>query len=142
MPEGVGKRKLLALDLGERRIGLAVTDAAGTFVFPAGYIVRTKLQQDISQVLDVAREREVQAILVGMPYTLAGETGTQARRAQGFIGYLRRGTGLPIHEVDERYTSVEAEALLREAGRQPSRDKATVDEIAAALILQRYLDQT
>ena len=119
-----------------------VTDASGSFVFPAGYISRSKLQQDVSKVLDIAREREIQAILVGIPYTLSGEAGTQARRARGFIRYLRRDTKLPIHEVDERYTSVEAEGLLREAGQQPSRDKATVDEMAAVLILQRYLDQT
>ena len=141
MSKGAGKLKLLALDLGERRIGLAVSDASGSFVFPAGYILRSKLQQDVSRVLDIAREREVQAIVVGIPYALSGEAGPQARRARGFIRYLRRGAGLPIHEVDERYTSVEAEGLLREAGQQPSRDKATVDETAAALILQRYLDR-
>jgi len=139
--KGVGKLKLLALDLGERRIGLAVTDAAGSFVFPAGYISRSKLKDDVNRVLEIAKERQVQVILVGMPYTLAGGTGTQARRAQGFIRYLRRGADMPIHEVDERYTSVEAEGLLREVGQQPSRDKATVDETAAALILQRYLDR-
>jgi putative Holliday junction resolvase len=129
------------LDLGERRIGLAVTDASRSFVFPAGYIARSKLQQDVGRVLEIAKEREIQAILVGIPYTLSGEEGTQARRARGFIRYLRRETGLPIHEVDERYTSVEAEALLREAGQQPSREKAAVDEKAAVLILQRYLDR-
>ena len=133
--------KLLALDLGERRIGLAVSDGAGSLVFPAGYIVRSKLSQDVKRVLDLARERGVQGILVGMPYTLAGEMGQQAKLARGFITSLRRETGLPIHEVDERYTSVEAEGLLRDAGQQPSRHKGAVDETAAALILQRFLDK-
>jgi putative Holliday junction resolvase len=67
--------------------------------------------------------------------------GPGARLAKGFIRALRRHTALPVYEVDERFTSVEAEGLLREAGQQPSRDKGSVDEVAAALILQRFLEQ-
>ena len=133
--------RLLGLDLGEGRIGLAVSDAGGTLALPAGYLVRTKLRQDISHILDVARDREVQGIVVGIPYTLVGNLGPQAKRALGFIRRLKSSTTLPIHTVDERFTSFEAEALLREAGEQPSRRRGTVDAAAAALILQRFLDQ-
>ena len=131
--------KLLALDLGERRIGLAVCDPAGTMVFPAGSLVRSKLTQDVSRVLTLAAQRDVGGIVVGVPYTIAGKTGSQAQRAQGFIRSLQKQTPLPIHGVDESYTSVEAEGLLREAGQQPSRRKESVDETAAMLILQRFL---
>ena len=130
------------MDLGDRRIGLAVGDDSNSLVFPAGYIARSTLKQDVVRVLDIARERDIQALVVGVPYTMSGKVGPQASRAQGFIRGLRRATDLPVHGVDERFTSIEAEGLLREAGRQPSREKATVDETAAALILQRFLDST
>ncbi|HIM61183.1 MAG TPA: Holliday junction resolvase RuvX [Dehalococcoidia bacterium] len=134
--------KLIALDLGERRIGLAVSGPGG-LALPAGHIVRTKLAQDVQQVIASAHERQAQGIVVGIPYTLDGETGPSAKLARGFVRALRRAIGaeesLAIHEMDERYTSVEAEGLLRESGVQPSRDRASVDEVAAVLILQRFL---
>ena len=134
--------KLIALDLGERRIGLAVSGPGG-MALPAGHIVRSKLAQDVQQVIASAQERQAQGIVVGIPYTLQGETGDSAKLALGFIRALRRALGddgsLAIYEMDERFTSVEAEGLLRESGVQPSRDRASVDETAAVLILQRFL---
>lgn len=131
--------KLLALDVGERRIGLAVGGGAGGFEFPAGHVLRTKLAQDIAGVLRAVREREAEGIVVGMPYNLVGEIGPQAKRVQGFIRALKKQTSLPVYEVDERFTSFEAEALLRDAGSQPSRNKPSVDEAAAVLIIRRFL---
>ena len=134
--------KLVALDLGERRIGLAVSGPGG-MALPAGYIVRSKLAQDVQQVIASAQERQARGIVVGIPYTLQGETGDSAKLARGFIRALRRALGddgsLVIYEMDERFTSVEAEGLLRELGVQPSRDRASVDEASAVLILQRFL---
>ena len=134
--------KLIALDLGERRIGLAVSGPGG-MALPAGHIVRSKLAQDVRQVIASAQERQAQGIIVGIPYTLQGETGDSAKLARGFIRALRRALGddgsLAIYEMDERFTSVEAEGLLRESGVQPSRERASVDETAAVLILQRFL---
>ena len=134
--------KLIALDLGERRIGLAVSGPGG-MALPAGHIVRSKLAQDVQQVIASAQERQAQGIVVGIPYTLQGETGDSAKLARGFIRALRRALGddgsLAIYEMDERFTSVEAEGLLRESGVQPSRERASVDETAAVLILQRFL---
>ena len=134
--------KLIALDLGERRIGLAVSGPE-RMALPAGHIVRSKLAQDVQQVIASAQERQAQGIIVGIPYTLQGETGDSAKLARGFIRALRRALGddgsLAIYEMDERFTSVEAEGLLRESGVQPSRERASVDETAAVLILQRFL---
>ena len=138
--------KLMALDLGERRIGLAVSGPGG-LALPAGHLIRSKLAQDVQQVIKAAQDRQAQGIVVGIPYTLQGETGPSANLAHGFIRALRRAipqainkeTSLPVYEMDERFTSVEAEGLLRESGVQPSRDRATVDETAAVLILQRFL---
>ena len=133
-----GQAKLIALDLGERRIGLAVSGPGG-LALPAGYIFRSKLTEDVQQVIEVASERQAQSIVVGIPYTLDGETGPAAKLARGFMRALRKETSLPVYEMDERYTSFEAEGLLRESGVQPSRERATVDETAAVLILQRFL---
>ena len=98
------------------------------------------LAEDIRRVLNAAGERRVEGVVVGIPYSLNGETGTQAKRALVFAKALRKQTALSVHETDESYTSVEAEALMREAGQQPSRERASVDEAAAVLILQRFLD--
>ena len=132
--------KLLALDLGERRIGLAVGYAASELVFPAGHLDREKLSLDIERVLETASSKDVQGFVVGIPYSINGGVGPGAKMAQGFVRALRRRTKLPVYLVDERFTSVEAEGLLREAGRQASREKGSVDEMAAALILRRFLE--
>ena len=79
--------------------------------------------------------------MAGLPYTLAGEVGPQAKQAQGFIRALRRRTNLPVYTVDERFTTYEAEGLLREAGEQPSKRRGLVDATAAALILERFLTE-
>ena len=138
----IDESTLIALDLGERRIGLAVSGPGG-MALPAGHIVRSKLAQDVQQVIASAQERQAQGIVVGIPYMLQGETGDSAKLARGFIRALRRALGddgsLVIYEMDERFTSVEAEGLLRESGVQPSRDRASVDEASAVLILQRFL---
>jgi len=133
--------KLIALDLGERRIGLAVSGPGG-MVLPAGHIVRTKLAQDVDSVIAAATERKVAGIVVGMPHNPQGQTDASVKLARGFIRALRKAISeesFAIYEMDEGFTSVEAEGLLRESGFQPSRDRAAVDEIAATLILQRYL---
>ena len=137
-----GQLKLIALDLGERRIGLAVSGPGG-LALPAGHIIRGKLAQDVQQVIKTAQDRQAQGIVVGIPYTLQGETGPSAKLARGFIRALRKAIGdggsLAVYDMDERFTSVEAEGLLRESGVQPSRDRASVDETAAMLILQRFV---
>lgn len=134
--------KLIALDLGERRIGLAVSGPGG-MTLPAGHIVRSKLTEDVRQVILSAQERKAQGVVVGIPHNMEGKPDTAAKLACGFIRALRRAISdespLTVYEMDERYTSVEAEGLLRESGVQPSRDRASVDETAAMLILQRFL---
>ena len=133
--------RYLSLDLGNRRIGLATGGDEGVPVVSAGYLTRGRLREDVSRVVAKAKERSAGAIVVGMPYSLSGEVGPQAKQAQGFIRELRKSTELPIYTVDERFTSIEAEAKLRESGMQPSRRKGDVDAAAAVLILERYLAQ-
>ena len=133
--------RYLALDLGNRRIGLATGSDEGVPVVPVGHLERKTLRHDLDQVLAAAQERGAGALVVGMPYSLSGQTGPQAKLAEGFIRELRKRTDLPVHTVDERFSSVEAEGLLRESGVQPSRRKGDVDAMAAALILERFLER-
>lgn len=132
--------RLLALDIGERRIGLASGVAELGTALPAGFLERSRLKVDISAVVDAARQRQAEALVVGVPYLPGGEESIQTGQVKGFIRALRKETTLPVHVVDEAFTSVEAEALLREAGVAPSRHKGAVDEAAAVLILRRYLE--
>ena len=138
--------RLLALDLGDRRIGLAVGDSSLGTAFPAGRLQRTKLRADLQLVREAARQREAEGFVVGVPYLPSGEVGHQARMAKGFIQALKQAlkkdVPLPVYEVDEAFTSFEAEALLREAGLEPSRNKGAIDEAAAVLILLRFWEKT
>ena len=133
--------KCLALDLGDRRIGLAAGGVPGVPVVPAGHLERRTLRQDVERVLAISGDRGVEAIVVGIPYSLSGQVGKQASRAQGFVRALEKATSLPVYCVDERFTSVEAEGLLRDAGVQPSRRRGDVDSMSAVLILERFLAQ-
>lgn len=133
--------KLLALDLGDRRVGLAVAhDSKGPAV-PAGHLLRTKLSHDIRVVLKAAQERDVEGIVVGIPYALDGGVSRQAKLAQGFVRALKQKTTLAVFEIDEAFTSFEAEGLLRASSVEPSKEKGFVDEAAAVLILERFLER-
>ena len=132
--------RLLALDVGERRIGLASGVVGMDVALPAGFLRRGRLAEDVRAVLGAAGARQVDAIVVGVP-VLPGGDSLQTRRVRGFVRALRKETVLPVYVVDEAFTSVEAEGLLREAGREPSRRRGAVDEVAAALILRRFLER-
>ena len=132
---------ILCLDVGDRRIGLAVSDLGNLLASPLGAIRRTRRDSDVEAVLVHARERHADRVVVGMPLSLNGRVGPQARKVANFIEALRRRTDLPIHSVDERFSTAEAERLLRQAGVEPSREREKVDAAAAAVILQEYLDR-
>ena len=142
LPKGGQDLRLLCLDVGERRIGLAISGPSGLLATPLGFIERIQLRRDIARVLEYASERQVEGIVIGIPFSLNGKLGPQAKRVQAFLKALRRATDLPTHMMDERFSTVEAERLLRQAGRWPSRHKGDVDATAAAVILQEYLDQS
>ena len=107
---------------------------------PAGFLQRTRLTRDVQAVLEEARQRQAEGIVVGIPYLPGGDESPQTRQVLGFIRALRRETLLPVHGVDEAFTSLEAEGLLREAGLEPSRNRGAIDEAAAVLILRRFLE--
>ncbi len=132
--------RVLALDVGERRIGVALSDPLGIIAAPVTAIERTNLPSDIEAVLDMAAEHEVSEIVVGLPLSLSGRAGPQAGRVQTFVRHLSQHSAIPVVCVDERYSTVEAERRLRESGVQPSRDRKRLDAASAAVILQAHLD--
>ena len=133
--------RLLSLDVGDRRIGAALSDPLGITATPLLAIDRRRVRDAAAAVLDLAREHEVSGIVVGFPLTLSGEAAHQAAKVKDFVRVLESRTELPVVAVDERFSTQEAERLLRSAGRRArSRDKGAVDSAAAAVILQTYLD--
>ena len=132
--------RVLGLDVGERRIGVAVSDPTGTIVSPVAAIQRVSQEADIRAVTTLAAEYEAEAIVVGLPISLNGRLGPQGRLVREFIRSLSKESPVPVHPHDERFSTVEAERLLREAGHAPSREKGLRDSAAASVILQAYLD--
>ena len=132
--------RVLALDFGERRIGVALSDPTGMLASPLTTLTRGRGGSDVEMVLRLAAENDVAEIVVGMPVSLSGRRGPQANRVARFVDALRRETGIPVLSADERYSTVQAERSLRESGVEPSRERGRVDAAAAAVILQSYLD--
>ncbi len=137
--------RMMALDVGDRRIGVALSDPTGMLATPLTAVDRLYARpSEFDKIISLAQENEVETIVVGMPFTLAGELGHQARQVRDFISELSERTDLPIETVDERYSTVQAQQLLNESGRRPSRDRnrdrGHLDASAAAVFLQSYLD--
>ena len=139
-------RRIAGFDVGDKRIGIAVTDPLGYTVQPLLTIYRKTPKADLKSIGRLLRKHEVTEAVVGNPLNMSGEAGPRARKAQEFAEQLRVEFGIPVHLVDERLTTWEAHQLLDEA--RPSRRgaagrrerKQIVDQVAAVLILQSFLD--
>jgi putative holliday junction resolvase len=131
----------LGLDLGHRRIGVAGCDRLGMIAAGLTTVHRTSFEQDISQLRQLTQSRAVSVLVVGLPYSMNGEIGTQAKRTQKLAQRIGAALNLPIEYMDERLTSVEAEAMLHAQRISPSRNRELVDRKAACIILQQWLDQ-
>jgi putative Holliday junction resolvase len=138
--EGLSQRKILGLDVGNSRIGVAIGDASGIVVSPLPAIQRSSLEEDFGAVLRLTEEHGARAVVVGLPISLSGRMGPQARLVRRFIQALAKELPIPVHSQDERFSTVEAERLLHEAGHQPSRGKGLRDSASAAVILRAYID--
>jgi putative Holliday junction resolvase len=134
------KISALGLDVGSKRIGVAGCDGTGLIATGLTTIKRTSFEQDVSQFRELVEQRDVQVLVVGLPYSMNGTLGFQARQVQKYARRLSAALQLPVEYVDERLTSFEAEQLLHAEKRSPSRHKALIDRKAAAIILQQWLD--
>ena len=132
--------RVLGLDVGSRRIGVAVSDPLGITAQGLETLQRRNKRHDFQHLRDVIRQYEVKEIVVGLPLRMSGEEGIQADKMQGFADELRKRFGLRVHLWDERLTSAEANRLLRETELSIEKRGKAVDRMAAVLILQGWME--
>ena len=132
--------RVLGLDVGSRRIGVAVSDPLGITAQGLDTLERRNKRHDFQHLRDVIRKYEVKEIVVGLPLRMSGEEGIQADKMQAFADELRKRFGLPVHLWDERLTSAEANRLLRETELSIEKRGKAVDRMAAVLILQGWME--
>ena len=132
--------RILALDLGKKRIGLAISDPLGITAQGLPNLVRSNKRADLAALGQLAREREVGLVLMGNPINMRGGEGRQSAWVREFAAALETRTGLPVKLWDERLTSVEAGRVLRASGISIEKRAAAVDRLSAVILLQSYLD--
>jgi putative Holliday junction resolvase len=132
--------RVLGLDVGLRRIGIAVSDGLGITAQGLDTLHRRNKKHDLSHLGRVVKEYSVREIVVGLPLRMSGAEGTQAEKIRVFAEDLRKRFGLPVHFWDERLTSVEANRVLRETDLSIEKRGEAVDRMAAVLILQGWME--
>lgn len=130
----------LALDIGEARVGIAVSDATGTLAMPVKVLPAQEVLGNARSFRYVIEDYEPDVLVCGRPETLAGEDGPQAQRVLEAAEKIARATGLPLEFIDERLSSREAKRILREQGLSEREMRGKVDSVAASLFLQTWLD--
>ena len=139
-PPAPGSGRILALDVGSRTLGLAVSDPLGITAQGLETLRRRNLRTDLEHLARLLQQYQVAELVVGHPLRLSGQPGAQAKKVEAFAERLRARFGLPVHLWDERLTSAQANRLLRETAMSIRRRGQVVDRLAATLILQSFLD--
>jgi putative Holliday junction resolvase len=134
--------RILALDVGRRRIGLAISDEHRIAVRGLPALERTKTRQDIARIAGIASENDAKLLLVGLPARLSGSDSSMTEHVRGFAAQLQRRSGLPVRFEDERLTSIEAAERLGGKVTKQQRRSGAVDEIAAVILLESFLRST
>ena len=132
--------RLIGLDVGEARIGVAVSDPTGTLASARTVLARRPEQVALKALQQLVEEEEAAAIIVGLPRSLSGELHGQAALVQEFAELVRQQVAVPVHFWDERLSTVAAEREMRASGAKREKRRAMIDAVAAAIILQSYLD--
>ena len=136
MPMG----RVLGIDVGEKWIGVAMSDPTGTLASPLTRIGATDPETTIEAICQLVSQHQVARIVSGMPYSLDGSLGPQARRVEDFLQRLSLRLDVPIETWDERFSTVDAQQRMMEAGVRKEKIRERLDAAAAAVILQEYLD--
>ncbi|MBD1846462.1 Holliday junction resolvase RuvX [Cyanobacteria bacterium FACHB-63] len=131
----------LGLDVGQRRIGVAGCDGTGLIATGLTTIVRKSYPQTIEDLRHIVRDRDVEILVIGMPYSMDGSIGKQGQHIQKFGDTISKALSLPIEYVDERLTSFQAEQSMIAQGISLQHNKGLIDRKAAAIILQQWLDE-
>jgi putative Holliday junction resolvase len=132
--------RILALDHGTRRIGVAVSDEMKMIASPLEYVPAEPIDKALARLQEIIREKQVALILIGMPRNMDGTYGAAAEKVKEFIGTLQQQIATPIKTWDERLTSVMANRVLLQGNVRREKRKQAVDKMAAAILLQSYLD--
>jgi putative holliday junction resolvase len=132
--------RILALDHGTRRTGVAISDELKIIAQPLEYIPAEPFADFLGRLKEILREKEVELVLVGMPRNMDGSYGPAALKVREFVAALRDAVTVPVQTWDERMTSVQAQRFLIQAGVRREKRKEKVDKTAAAILLQSYLD--
>ena len=130
---------ILGLDVGDVRIGVAISDELGFSAHPLCTITRKNRRADMAVLCDLINTHGVEEVVIGLPLMLDGEIGVQAQKVEKFANRLKQMAHIPIHLWDERLTTVEAAEILRETGKPRKKRKQVIDQVAAVLILDEYL---
>ncbi len=133
--------RILGLDVGERRIGVAVSTPEGGLAVPLRVLERSEESADLHAIAELAVAENATTIVVGHPISLDGSRGAQARSVEAFARSLAETSGLAVELTDERFTSTEAKRGRKQSSRSQRARRAPVDDLAAAIILQAYLDR-
>lgn len=133
--------RIMGIDYGSKRLGVAVSDTSATLAQPVAVIDRSQGRGGLAGLAKLVDEYEIERIVIGYPRTLSGDVGPQAVVVDDFIKVLRGAFHLPIDRYDERLSSKEARTWLAEMGVRGRKAKGTIDKVAAALVLQSYLDK-
>jgi putative holliday junction resolvase len=131
----------LGLDVGDRRIGVALSDPLGILASPLLVIERKEESLDITAILHIVKQYQVEYIIVGMPQSMNGTMGTQAEKVKSFGEILRQKSPVPVDFRDERLTTVTAKRMMQEASTKKTKKKTGYDDAAAAVILQAFLNE-
>ena len=138
--ENTGKGRILALDLGKKRIGLALSDPLGITAQGLPTLERTNIREDMANLANLIAERGVTLLLMGNPLHLSGDAGRQAAYVREFAERLAAHTGVPLKYWDERLTTVEAHRVLRSSGIGIEKRARAIDKLSAVILLESYLD--
>ena len=133
--------RIIALDVGSKRIGFAVSDELAVIATPRGLVHRQSYNKDAAAIGELVEQEQAERVLVGLPTGLSGRPTEQTRRAERFAEMLASRLSVPVELWDERLTTVMARRIRPSATRTPAREAESVDAVAAALILQSYLDR-
>jgi putative Holliday junction resolvase len=133
-------KRILGLDIGDRRIGVAVTDEIGVTAQPVGTIDRSKTSAYLKEIIEIAKQYDAACIVAGLPKRLDGSSSPQTDKVERFLTELKAQTDIPIQTWDERLTTATAEAALIEANVRRKPRRKVIDSLAAQIMLQHYLD--
>jgi len=134
--------RVLAVDYGRRRVGLAISDPTGTIASGLETLIVRDADHAVRLIAEGRRQWEYDRIVVGLPLLTSGDYGPMTDEVMRFVNRLRRAAGVPVETLDERFSSEEAQRILHSTGKRIKGNKGTIDRIAAELLLRHYLDRS